>query len=188
MPPDPELQALKRDFIKGVVVVILIGLVVVWVVREPALVVGRMFVETVGAPGVFVAFYVLDLVFLPIPHEAFSGLALFGGVGFWEVTAYATAGSILGGSTGFAISRRVGRTPWFLAMIERRGKKARRIVERHGRLGLVLGAISPLPYAPCTWAAGAFQFPWPTFLAISVLRLPRIAFYLWLIQLGLFHL
>ena len=36
----------------------------------------------------------------------------------------------------------------------------------------------------CCWASGALRLDPRIFLAVSLLRIPRVAFYLWLIQIG----
>jgi uncharacterized membrane protein YdjX (TVP38/TMEM64 family) len=69
-----------------------------------------------------------------------------------------------------------------------RGRQAFAIVERYGTVGLAIGAITPLPYVWTTWAAGALGMPWRTFLPVSLLRIPRVFFYLWLMEQGFLRL
>jgi membrane protein YqaA with SNARE-associated domain len=49
---------------------------------------------------------------------------------------------------------------------------------------LILAAVTPIPYSIGCMAAGALHMPYVHFAPSRVLRLPRIAFYLYLIELG----
>lgn len=155
---------------------------------QPLVAAGKLMVATLGGPGLLVVFFLLDGLWLPIPHETFSGLALVGGMDFWAVGAWASAGSLVGGPFGFAIARRIGHMAWFQRFMRGRGRQAFAIVERYGTTGLAIGAITPLPYVWTTWAAGALGMPWRTFLPVSLLRIPRILFYLWLMEQGFLRL
>ena len=48
-----------------------------------------------------------------------------------------------------------------------------------------IAAITPLPYSVSAWAAGSTGMPYPSFFAVSLLRIIRIVGALWLIDLGL---
>ena len=111
--------------------------------------------------------------------------ALVGGLPFWEIAFAGGLGSLLGGCAGFAVARRVGQSGWFQRVLHGRGARARLAVERWGVWGVALGAVSPLPYTICAWAAGTFQLGWRPFVAVSLLRFPRVAFHLWVMELGL---
>jgi uncharacterized membrane protein YdjX (TVP38/TMEM64 family) len=50
---------------------------------------------------------------------------------------------------------------------------------------VAVAAITPLPYSIFCWAAGAGKLPFRRFLLVSLLRIVRVAGYLYLIQLGL---
>lgn len=145
---------------------------------------GRGFVEQLGGPGVGLAFFILDAVWLPIPHETFSGLALVGGMPFVEVWAWGSAGSLAGGLVGYTACRRIGRQDWFQRWLARKGGDAHAAVRRWGVTGVALGAVSPLPYSISAWAAGALGMELRPFVLVSLLRIPRVGFYLWLIQIG----
>lgn len=185
---DLGVRKLIVQTVVGLVALLAIFLVVGAIFYKPLVAAGTWTVETLGGPGLVAAFFVLDAVWLPIPHETFSGLALVGGMGFWEITAWATLGSWLGGAAGFGAAKRINHMAWFQRFMRGRARQALDIVERYGGWGLAIGAITPLPYVWTTWAAGALDMPWRQFLPISLLRVPRIAFYLWLMELGFLKL
>ena len=144
------------------------------------------FVEVAGGPGILAAWFVLDLVPVPIiPQDIFATLGLIGGCGFWPTMGWASAGSLLGGSASWLVSSRLSHVPIVHRGITAgRGRRMFELTRKYGVLALAVGAVSPLPYSISVWACGATGMRFASFFAVSLLRLPRIAFYLWLVQEG----
>jgi membrane protein YqaA with SNARE-associated domain len=65
-----------------------------------------------------------------------------------------------------------------------RGAEIHSLVRRYGLIALALATLTPLPYSLACWASGALGVPFFRFCAVSLLRIPRIAIFLWLIQEG----
>lgn len=147
--------------------------------------IGVAFVETFGGVGVAFCTLVPDAITMPPPHEICMTFAYTGGMSFWEVVLWATAGSVTGGSIGYVIGRQLSHTQWFQNLVRGRARLAWQAIERHGALALAVGALSPVPYSVCCWASGAMHMRPAVFLVVSLLRLPRLAFYLWIILMGL---
>ena len=145
---------------------------------------GRVFVDNLGGWGVALGFLIPDATNLPIPHEAFSAFGLLGGLSFWTVTAWASVGSLSGGWLGYGFGRLVARTAWYARLVAGHAGQADALVRRYGVMALAIGATLPLPYSLTAWAAGALKMRPLTFGIVSMLRIPRVAFYLWLIQIG----
>ncbi len=154
---------------------------------EPLRAVAELFVEHLGATGVMLGFYFPDGFTIPLPPDAFSALGLAGGLGFWSVVFWSSFGSVLGGVTGFTIGRRLSKTRWFRRKIRQgNGAAVHDLIERYGALGLAIAACTPLPYSLGTWAAGTTRMSYIQFFVISIpLRSVRVAFMLWLVELGL---
>ena len=71
------------------------------------------------------------------------------------------------------------------AYIKRRGgDEMTAQLRRGGRWFLAIAAVSPVPYSVTCWAAGATKMAYLDFIVISLLRIPRVAAFLWLIQRG----
>lgn len=191
----PEETATVSLGLRGLILKLAVGLAlflgalftVGYAWRAELLAVSRWFVEWLGGPGVAVGFMVPDALTLPIPQDAFLAFALVGGLPFWTIVAWGTLGSLVGGSLGFALGRGLQRTRWYRRMVRRRGMDAERLVRRYGGRAVALGAITPIPYSLMCWSAGALGMKFIPFLGISLLRVVRVAGYLWLIQLGVLH-
>jgi len=163
-------------------VVLLLG----WLFRDPLLEVGRWFVDHFGGVGIAIGYFFPDALTVPIPNDAFTAFGLWGGMDFWVVVAWGSLGSLAGGSTGWLIGRyliaRSTRLQEFMA--RRGGDEMRGQIRRGGRWFLALAAITPVPYSITCWAAGATELPYWQFFLVSLLRIPRVAVFLWLIEQG----
>ena len=157
-----------------------------WFFREPLLEIGRVFVANFGGPGIAVGFFFPDAFTMPVPNDAFTAFGLWGGMGFGEVVAWGSLGSLAGGSAGWVIGRYLlARSARLQAYIKRRGgDEMTAHLRRGGRWFLALAAVSPIPYSVTCWAAGATKMPYHEFIAISLLRIPRVAAFLFLIEQG----
>lgn len=177
----------KRLLLKTAVgIVLLIGLLVLVSLgfRDPLLEFSKAFVQQFGVYGVGAAFWFLDATSFPFPHDFFLAFGLLGGLQFTPIAVVASIGSITGGCAGYLAGVHLSRTELFGRLMKKRYERAIQLVGRYGALGVAVAALSPLPYSPACWASGAFRMPFKTFFGVSLLRIPRVLFYLWLIELG----
>jgi len=154
------------------------------VLRDPVRHAAEVWVQKTGLAGMCAAIAVLDSVPSPIPPDLFTGFAYVGGLHFWSIALAASVASVAGGSAAWAVARRFSSTQWFQRFIVGRGARPYALVKRYGTIGLVLGAVSPLPFSLTCYAAGTLKMPYVKFLAVAMLRAPRILFYLALIRWG----
>ncbi len=192
--PDPSAPALdimspRRLIVSSIVVIALMVALVaaagMWL-RDPLMRVSRQFVESFGGVGVALGYFIPDAFAVPLPNDLAPVLARAGGMGFLEVTLWATGGSLAGGAVGYWIGRSLRTTRYMKRMLQRRGGAAQEAIDRYGAWAVAIAALTPIPYSIFVWAAGAGKMPFKTFLLISQLRWLRVAGYLYLIQLGLF--
>lgn len=184
--PDAELDIKRIVRLTVVGVLLLMGVLglVAYLLREPFVAISRGFVEQLHGFGVALGFYVPDAFTVPLPNDAFTTLGLVGGLGFWEVVAWGTLGSILGGITGYGVGRWLKRTRWFKRFMAKRGAEVHGLVRRYGVVALGAAALTPIPYSIACWAAGALDMRFGVFVAVSLLRFFRVAGYLYLIHMG----
>lgn len=187
--PEPAPFDKRRLIVSAVIAMIVftgvIG-VLAWFFRDPLLAVGHWFVDNFGGPGVAAGYFLPDAFTIPLPNDAFTAFGLWGGMPFWTVVAWGSLGSLAGGSTGWAIGRYlIARNKRLQGFMQKRGGDEMVLeLRRSGRWFLALAAVSPIPYSITCWACGVTRMPYAEFLVISLLRIPRVAGFLWLIQLG----
>ena len=167
-------------------IIVLVALIggLAWLWRDELVALGGVFVRELGLMGLFLGFFLPDALPVPLPHDVFSGLCLIGGVSFPVIVAVASTASLCGGSVGFMIGRRLSHTGWFQRIMTKHGADAHALVLRYGAVAVAIGALTPLPYFIVCWAAGALDMRYTRFLGWSLLRIPRVAGYLLLVQLG----
>lgn len=150
----------------------------------------RSMIEEIGGWGVALGFFVTDAFSAPIPNDIFSVFGRMGGMPFWEVVAWASGGSIVGGCLGYWIGRHgIARNRWLRAWMGGQGQHSVARVRKYGAWFLAVAAITPLPYSLVCWAAGIVNMRFGRFFLVSGLRVVRIALYLYLIEQGMvsFH-
>lgn len=187
-PPDDDGEIDVRGLLTragiGIGVILTAVIIAGAVFRAELTAFGQHFVDVLGRSGVFLGFFIPDGFAIPLPQDVFTAFGLVGGLGFWEVVLIASAGSLLGGCCGFQIGRRLSWTRWFRRITAGKGREIHRMVERYGATAVFVAALTPLPYWLGCWSAGALGMPFRPFILVSLIRIPRIAFYLWLIDLG----
>lgn len=143
------------------------------------------FVAYLGGPGILLGFFIPDAFSVPLPVDAFTAFGFLGGMGFWEVVAWASVGSLSGGFVGYHVGGWLRGFRWFQRFYGKRAAEMDRLVERYGAVALAATALTPLPYSLGCWACGALKMRFSTFCLVSLLRVPRVAGYLALIHFGL---
>ena len=85
--------------------------------------------------------------------------------------------SAAAGTTGYFLATRLGHTRFGHLMVGRLREENRAVIDRWGTLGLVLCALTPIPYSISCWAAGALHVRWRSFVWVPILRIPRFVLY-----------
>lgn len=182
LPPVFE-RALVLRLIAGVLFLLLVVGGLGWSFREPISALAEVFVRSFGALGVFFGMLVVDAyAFPPLAHEPILFFAYAGGMSFVEVTLAAGLGSFLAGPLGYLVGRGLARVGFVRNALTRTGLAV--LMRKHGVWVVALAAVSPLPFSASTYAAGAIGIPPGPFLAVCLLRFPKVAAYLGMIALG----
>ncbi len=153
--------------------------------REPLLRASQAFVDQLGGLGVAIGYFLPDALTVPLPNDVVTVLGIAGGMGFWEVVAWGTAGSLVGGCVGYGIGRFLGSRRIVRRFFKGRGARMHELLRRYGVVAVGVAALTPIPYSLGCWAAGSVRLPFWQFLLVSLLRFVRVAGYLYLIELGL---
>jgi membrane protein YqaA with SNARE-associated domain len=171
---------IRRKLISAAVVLVGLGVAVALVSAryeaELQATAGAIY-AALGLPGLFAILFVSDAVFSPIPpdlvlvvlsqtphDEHWVWLSLIIGIQ-----------SVFAGCTGWFLGSRLGRTRWS-ALVELR-QRHQALIIRHGRLGIAIAALTPVPFSLSCWTAGMLNMPFRTFLAPCWLRIPRFMLY-----------
>ena len=186
---DPEYrpQRLAVSTLIGVLTFFGAVAAILYFYKDAVIAAGEGLVRLAGGPGLALIWMLLDMSPIPVvPNDVFSTLAVIGGMNLWLVAVWCAFGSVVGGLTSRALAIRLAHRPFVVRFVTQ-GKSARlfRLVGRHQKLALAIGAITPVPYSLTAWGAGLTNMPLRPFVLVSLLRFPRIVFYLLLFEKGL---
>lgn len=182
-------DALKSDG-KSILIqtlIALIGLVVGLAIlahlfRPEMEMISKRFIDWSGIWGVGLGFLIPDALTLPIPPDTFLVAGHLGGLDFWSMTLWGGLGSVLGGTLGFFMIRILSNRPSVQGWLQGKIQKGIDFMDRYGLIALALAALTPLPYSLVCWACGATRVKTLPFILVSLLRIPRVAIYLLLIE------
>ena len=182
--PTLDIKVLLKAMVAIMLVVMTVIGGVLYLFREPLQSFAKTFVDKFEGFGIAAGFFIPDAFTVPLPNDTFTVLGLMGGMDFWTVVMWGSIGSITGGCVGWLIGRRLSTTSWFKAIMSKRGAEITGLVQKYGTAALLTAALTPLPYSMACWATGAGGMSFAKFLAISSVRVVRVALYLWLIDAG----
>lgn len=173
-----DWKALGRQFGAGIAAAVaVVALLAAWL-QEPLQEISTLFVAEFGLLGVFVGVLFVDTFHLT--HEPVLLAAYVGGVPFWTIVGVASVASILAGPLGWLIGRRLGRVPRVAAFLAEHRLDA--FLRRYGLAAVAIAALTPIPYAATTWAAGAARVSFRDTVIGCTLRFPKVLFWLWVVS------
>lgn len=148
---------------------------------------GRAFVDRGGYFGMAAGTLLADGFLFPVPPQFYMLLAVASEAAMGWTLASLSFGSITGGVLGYLLSRRLAKLGW-LARRLNEGFRARALQDKLGgglsaKSVLLLG-LSPIAFSWLICFCGVSRQPWRHVALLCALRVPKLAFYLWLVRLG----
>lgn len=177
-------KTIRRFVIATIGIVVVVGGLAI-LFRDELTAVGKVFVENFGGWGIVLGYVLPDGLAVPLPNVAFSFFGFHGGMGYWEVVAWSTVGTLIGGSVGWSVGRLLQKTRGFQKIMQKRGREVHLLFKRYGTIALIIAAITPIPYSIACWAAGAAGMSFLRFFLISLTRFIYVVMYVWLITEGI---
>lgn len=181
---DPVVDT-GRLIVRSVVVLLIFLLVSIWLVRLDLPIEERagVLARRAGLPGVFVFVLVVDTFTVPASLDL-----LFPFTRAWmpvPLLAVMSVASIMGGALGYWIGRLLYHLPFVRRTVAGYYARGVRIIGRYGYWGVVLAALTPLPFSTVSWIAGMVRLPFERYLLAALWRIPRVVGYWLLLQAGL---
>lgn len=166
-------SALRRkiEIVDLIIILILLGIIIFGLINYNYFMGEiRQEVENLGYIGLFLVSALLE--FIPNFLNPYFGMmiAIAAGLNIHLVLLITCTGSLLGSFAGFELGYKWGFK--FVAVLFKRSTLERlgRFIENHGRVFLILTALTPLPYLPIVF--GAFQISRKEFWFYGIL--PRM--------------
>ena len=171
-------------FVAGLGVFLGIVALVSALFREGLEALGNGFVARFGLAGMAFGTFLADAFTFPIPPQFYMLLSVAGSRPVVPTMTAICAGSLVGGVTGYAMCRRLSSVPRVARFLERRMLDAIRFFDRYGYRIVIIASLTPVAYSVTCWLVGINRMSWRAILLLSVLRVPRLILYYYVIQLG----
>ncbi len=137
---------------------------------------GRWMLAHWGLAGILVLVVLIDTFTPGFPFETVLFFPLAAGEPWWLLAILGGLASTFAGLCGYGLGRSFGRG---LGVIERfKDKPWFQPMRAQGPTWLAVAAVTPVPYCPVCWLAGAMSFPLRSCLLGMALRIPRTFIYL----------
>lgn len=181
-PPTPAL-ALRVAFrlVLGLLGLVAAVATAAWLFREPITAFSAGLIGATGWPGLLVAFALTDLV-PALPHSAVLLMGHAGGLEGWTCFWAASAGAMVGAASAWSVGRLFGRSAWLRGLLDRYWIGA--FLKRYGVAAVALASVTPVPDSLTVIGTGAVGAPLWHPLVGALVRVPKIAVYLWAIEAG----
>lgn len=149
--------------------------------REPVAELGHRFVDYFGLAGMFVGVLLIDTSIVPMSTDPLLLVGVSGELSFWPMFAATTTASVCSGPLGYACGSLLDRGTRVGPFLRRRFPRFLKFIEEHGLKAMVAAALLPVPFSASTWSAGMMRLGLGKVALVSLLRIPKTGFYLWLI-------
>lgn len=168
----------------SVVVIVAAAAVLGVLFREPLTVLGHRFVDRFGLLGMFLGTLFIDTSIVPLSTDPLLLIGVSGELPFWPMFFVTGIASVLSGPLGYACGAMLDRGTRIGPVLRRRFPRFLHLLEEHGIKAMVAAALLPIPFSATTWSAGISRLGLGRVALVSLLRIPKTGFYLWLIAKG----
>lgn len=152
--------------------------------RAPLERLGRAFAESFGYAGLAIGTFIADGFHFPIPPQFYMLLAITSEMSQPLAFAAITLASLAGGYAGYTFAGRLAGIGIVARRLERSRALAERAFSRYGVRGTLVAGLLPVPYSVLCYLAGLQGLPANLFLLFTLLRIPRLVAYYYLVRLG----
>jgi membrane protein YqaA with SNARE-associated domain len=147
--------------------------------------VGKWFFERFGLLGVAAGTFIADGFHFPVPPQFYMLLATAANSDPLTTLAASSAGSVLGGGTGYLVARQLGHVQALRRWIERLSRDKRELIgERHPYRSALVASMTPIAFSLLCYAAGLLGIRRGPVLFLLLMRVPKIALYYYLVKIG----
>ena len=185
---DPFEDEEFRSHVKGAIIsIVLLTIVLIGcgIMFEPELkAIGQMTYEVMGVPGLSLLIFLGDSIITPIPPDIALMVVQQSDLAkdpTWIVTWLGVC-SVCAGFLGWFLGHKLHDTQFPKKIFGDKLENAERLMKKFGPLAVGIGAMTPIPYSVTTWTAGMFDLPAKKMIIPTLLRIPRLWLYYWILE------
>jgi membrane protein YqaA with SNARE-associated domain len=145
-----------------------------------------LFVSNYGYFAIFFLSFLVDFVEQPLSPDVPMVAGIILGANFYACIILASLGSIVGSVISYSLGKKYGEEFLVDSYGQEKYKKWEKIYMKHGRLTMLIAALTPLPYVIFCWIAGIFKLDKFDFLFYGIiariLRFIGVAYLTWFLM------
>lgn len=144
---------------------------------------GRSFADHTGYFGMALGTLLADGFQFPVPPQFYMLMAIASDTPDSLALISIASGSLLGGASGFWLTRRLRELPWF----KRRARRSSTLKRLRGKVGsksLVALSLTPIAFSWLIYFCGISGYRWRSAAILCALRIPKLLLYYWLVRAG----
>ncbi len=168
-----------KTVIFSVVMVIFFVLIKVLFADQLAALGGRLY-DSLGYWGVVLYVFFVDMLILPASMDIV--FAFLENITPWKMAFILGGASIAGGCTGYWLARSFNRFSFVERFSRSFREQGEQMLHRYGGWAVCIAGITPLPFSSIMWVAGVLKVPFYEVFLGSLVRIPRVLLYYYLIQ------
>jgi membrane protein YqaA with SNARE-associated domain len=168
----------------GLLILLLFSGACAWVLKDPFISMGEIFLERFGLLGLFVGTLISDTSPLPLSHEPLTFIGITAGLPTATLLLTISSASVLAGPIGWTFGRVFLSGTSFSAWLDDRYPEFMGMMRRGGLKAVALAALLPVPFSLATWTAGMLRLPLHKVAVISLLRIVKVGVYFQVLKLG----
>jgi membrane protein YqaA with SNARE-associated domain len=179
-----EVAFLALRGLGGLAALLALMVVLAHTFRAPLERLARAFAESFGYAGLALGTFVADGFHFPIPPQFYMLLAVSSEMSQPLAFGAITIASLAGGFAGYSFAGRLAGIRIVARRLARSRELAQRAFSRFGVRGTIVAGLLPVPYSVLCYLAGLQGLPANLFLLFTLLRIPRLLVYYYLVRLG----
>ena len=155
-------------FLFGLGVLVVAVMLVVRAARPQFEHLGTFFVERFGPLGVTFGTLIADGLHFPIPPQFYMLLSIAAHAPAHVTLVAATIGSLLGGSFGFVVARRLGKIQKLATFLERvSGRIGQKLGQDYAYRSVLFFSVTPMAFSMLCYLAGLYRMRRGPFLLLA---------------------
>lgn len=192
LPDDPEARAARKQDVWKVAIQLFVGIVGFCVVvflasrhfRPELEWLSQLMIAKLGVAALFFGPFLADAFSVPMPPQLYLLAAITTHKPAWLTIALVSAGSVVGGNLGRWLGSRLGDRPVLRRLLGKTRGRVDGVFGRYGYWAVAVGSLMPLPYSILCYLAGVYRMPMGLFAVMSLLRIPRLVFFYYVLRAG----
>ncbi|HYO94888.1 MAG TPA: VTT domain-containing protein [Polyangiaceae bacterium] len=146
--------------------------------------VGRGFVDRYGFFGMALGTFIADAFSFPVPPQFYMLLSIAAGDPAWLTLLVTCVASLLAGTTGYCMARRLAGWPRLARWLERSTNRVQRLNGSQAYRAAAIASFTPVAYSMLCYLAGAHRVSWSVYGVIALLRIPKLIVFYYLVKFG----